>query len=156
MAKRQKRTVGSVVRIDLKNGRKAYAQILDKASYAFFDYFSTSDIEDLDVLNHKPVLYILSAYDDIITKGKWLKIGEIPIREEFNKLPLQFIQDALHPNKFEIYNPNTGEMASATKEECKGLEQAAVWEEWEVEERLLDHFENNPDKTLEEYCKIFS
>ena len=47
-------------------------------------------------------------------------------------------------------------MTSSSKEECKGLEQAAVWEAWEIEERLLDHFEGKSDKTIKEYEKIFS
>ena len=156
MAKRQKRTVGSIVKIPLKNGYYAYAQILDKASYAFFDYFSETPIEELEILNNVPVLYVLSAYNDIVTKGRWEKIGKLPVRDELNVLPMQFIQDALNPKKFELYNPNTGEITPTTKEECSGLEQAAVWEGWEVEDRLLDHFEKKPDKTLEEYRKIFS
>ena len=53
---------------------------------------------------------------------------------------MKFIQDSLNPSKFESYNPNTGEITPSTKEECIGLERAAVWEAEHVESRITDFF----------------
>lgn len=70
---RQKIKIGSVVKIALKNGKYGYAQILDRASYAFFNYFTKDEKDDVEVILSSEVLFILSAYDDIATKGRWKK-----------------------------------------------------------------------------------
>ena len=54
---------------------------------------------------------------------------------------MQFIQDPINPEKFELYNPNTGEITSTTRDEAKGLERAAVWEAEHIESRLRDYYE---------------
>lgn len=59
------------------------------------------------------------------------------------------MQDIIDPSQFSIYNPNNGEIIRATKEECSGLERSAVWEPEHVEDRLIDHFENRPNKWVE-------
>ncbi|WP_370789238.1 MULTISPECIES: hypothetical protein [Bacteroides] len=57
---------------------------------------------------------------------------------------MQCIQDALDETQFELYNPNTGEVTKATREECEGLETCAVWEAHAVEERIIDHYNGVP------------
>ena len=103
--KRQRRTPGSIVKIDLKN-----AQLLENG-IAFFDiYTKDPELEDLSILLEKPVLFIVSVYRDVISTGLWLKVGKLPIREDLKILPMQCIQDALNETQFELYNPNTGEV----------------------------------------------
>ena len=139
--KRQQRTPGSIVLIDLGNGYYNYAQILNDG-LAFFDiYTNEAELENLTVLLEKPVLFILEVYRDVISTGRWLKVGKLPIRDDLKVVPLQFIQDKLNPKLFRLYNPNTGEMFPATRDECEGLEVAAVWEAWEVEQRIKDYYE---------------
>ena len=53
---------------------------------------------------------------------------------------MQFIQDALNPIMFSLYNPNTGEITDTTKDKVLGLEAAAVWEAEHVESRVKDYY----------------
>ncbi|WP_320908658.1 MULTISPECIES: Imm26 family immunity protein [Bacteroides] len=147
--KRQRRTPGSIVKIDLKNGYYNYAQIVENG-IAFFDiYTKDPELEDLSILLEKPVLFILEVYRDVISTGLWLKVGKLPIREDLKTLPMQCIQDALDETQFELYNPNTGEVTKATREECEGLETCAVWEAYHVESRLRDHYNGVPNDIVE-------
>ena len=147
--KRQRRTPGSIVKIDLKNGYYNYAQLLENG-IAFFDiYTKDPELEDLSILLKKPILFIVSVYRDVISTGLWLKIGKLPIREDLKILPMECIQDALDDTIFRLYNPNTGEMTKATREECEGLETCAVWEAYHVESRLRDHYNGVPNDIVE-------
>ncbi len=147
MAK-QRITIGAIVEIDLGDNTYSYAQLLDGGS-AFFDLRTSEKIKNVKELAGAKVIFILRVYDDVITSGRWKKIGKLPIREELEVLPMKFMQDELNPNSFELYNPNTGEITPATREECKGLECAAVWEAEHVEERIRDYYENRPNIWVE-------
>ena len=147
--KRQRITIGSIVEIIVDNNYYCYAQILGKASYAFFDYRSKKQLKDLDALSLAPVLFIISVYDDVVTKGHWLKVGKMDMRDDFKIFPLQFVQDVMNHSKYSIYNPNTGEMRDAKREECINLECAAVWEAKHVEIRLRDYYNRNNNSTVE-------
>lgn len=141
----QKITLGSIVEIRLGDECYCYAQILGKATYAFFDYKSNEKLCDFTVIEKLPVLFVLSVYNDAVTKGRWLKVGKMEIRDALKILPMQFIQDPIDNQKFERYNPNTGEIISSTKDEVKGLECAAVWEAEHVENRILDYYNGVPN-----------
>ena len=146
--KRQKRTPGSIIEIDLGNGYLAYAQILEHGGYAFFDYKATERPISFDFLLNTGILFIIGVYNYVVNKGYWLKVAKLPIRNDLLVLPMEFIQYS-SPH-FSLYNPNTGEMTPATREECEGLECAAVWEKEHVESRLLDHFEGRPNIWVED------
>lgn len=152
--KRQKETIGSIVEIDLKNGNYTYAQLLENGT-VFFDYLSKEPLKNLEILNNSKILFIVTVYKDVITHGYWLKVGKLPIRKEFEVLPMKFIQDGLDSKIFRLYDPNTGKMLSATKEECKGLERAAVWEADAIENRIKDYYEGNENFYVNEDLKIF-
>ncbi len=148
--KRQKHTIGAIVKIKIDHEFQTYARILNNASYAFYDCRTKNDIKDLNLIASKPILFILSVYKSAITKGRWLKIGTLPLEEKLKSLPLTFIQDDLNPNIFQIYDPNTGEFRKALKEECLDLECASVWEAEHVEERLRDHYDGKPNVWVEQ------
>jgi len=152
--KRQQRTIGAIIKIDLGKGFYSYGQIL-KEDIVFFDIYAQNDLVDLSILLKTPVLFYLGVYNDVITSGRWVKVGKLSIKEEFEIVPLKFIQDSLKPDQFEIYDPNSGEIRKSTKAECKGLECAAVWEAEEVEERLRDHFSGRPNRLRKEDLQIF-
>ncbi len=147
--KKQRRTIGAIVEIDLKNSNYCYAQILNDG-LAFFDLKTKKRLIEFDVLLECPVLFFLSVYRDVISQGKWLKVGKLSIRKEFDVLPMKFIQDNLNPEKFELYNPNTGNITRTTKDKIIGLERAAVWEANHVEDRLRDHYEGRPNIWFEQ------
>lgn len=155
MIKKQRITSGSIIEINIENSYYTYAQILSKAGYAFFDFKTLEPLKDFSILLDKPVLFITSVYDDVITQGHWLKVGNLEIREELKEQPLQFIQDAQHPDRFEFYDPNTGESSPATKNQIKGLERASVWEANHIEDRIRDYYNGVPCIWLRDDIALF-
>lgn len=149
MIKRQRRTIGSVLEIDLGNGFYNYAQI-GIADIMFYNIYSKGKLKDITILQEKEPLFFLSIYDYVITKGEWLKVGKLPIKDEHKVVPYKFMQDALNPNRFDLYNPNTGEITVTTKEQCEGLERSSVWEAEHVKSRIIDHFEGRPNIWVEQ------
>lgn len=148
MAK-QRITLGSILEINIKNEYFTYAQILTEADCAFFDYKTKERLTDLSVLEKADVLFIVAVYDHAITTGRWAKIGTLNIRQSLKNKPMKYIQDSLNPEKFELYDPNTGNTKPARKEDCIGLEKAAVWEPEHVEQRIADHYEGKPNVWVE-------
>lgn len=140
MIKRQRITSGAILEIVI-NEKYYYAQILKSKGCAFFNFKSEKPINDYSILSNANILFILRVYDDVITKGKWIKVGKLDIRDELQIEPFKFIQDSLNPDSFELYNPNTGEIIPATRKEVEGLECAAVWEAEHVEDRIKDYYE---------------
>lgn len=139
--KKQRRTVGAVVEIPLNDGTHSYGLVLDKASIAIFKIKTKTEYSIADILN-EDLLFIVAVYDDSITSSRWKRVGKVNVEERFQELPLKFIQDSHNPSIVEIYNPNTGEIRPSTKEECMGLECAAVWAAEHVESRIIDFFNN--------------
>lgn len=139
--KRQRITEGAILEINIEKDYYVYAQILVKGlGGAFFDYRSKQHLTALDELLKCEILFIVMVYNDVITQGKWIKVGKLPIRKGLLVQPMKFIQDSTNPDKFELYNPNNGEIVNATKAECVGLERASVWEANHVEDRIRDHY----------------
>ncbi len=153
--KRQQRTVGSILEINIENKYFIYAQILEEAGYAFFDYRTVERLTECTILLTKPVLFILNVYKYVVTKGHWLKVGNLEVREDLKEQPMQFIQDTLHPDRFEFYNPNTGESSPATKQQIKGLERASVWGAEHVEDRIRDFYNGKPCIWLKDDRELF-
>jgi hypothetical protein len=148
MAK-QRRIKGAILEIELGDGLFAFGQDVD-SDILFFDYFSKIPLSDVTVLCDKKALFFLGVYNDVITSGRWKRIGKLPIKQEYQASPFKFIQDSLNLEHFELYNPNTGEITKATKEQCEGLECAAVWEAEHVEDRLRDYFYGRPNKWVKQ------
>jgi len=147
---RQRITEGSILEININDKYYCYAQILKNANYAFFNYKSEKKLKDFSCLTKAPILFVVAVYKSIITKGRWIKVGKMTIREELKVLPMKFIQDSLDPQRFKIYDPNTGEIKKSTRNECVGLECAAVWEAEHVEDRIADFYEDKPNKWVEQ------
>lgn len=149
MTKRQRIIPKSVLEIN-SNDKYYYAQILNSKGCAFFDLQLDSPLQDFSSLNSMKVLFIVRVYDDVIKKGRWLKVGSMEIRDDLKVEPNKFIQDSLNPNNFELYNPNTGEITPSTREEVEGLECAAVWEAEHVEDRLRDYYQGKSNVWVEQ------
>lgn len=148
--KRQQITVGSFFTVKLPCNKYGYGRILNNANYAFYDLFTTTEEADINNIINAKVLFIVSVYNDAINSGRWQKLGKMPLEENLMSLPMKFIQDPLDPNKFRLYDPNSGKMKDAERADCIGLEVAAVWEAYNVEERLCDHLAGKPNQWVEE------
>ena len=147
--------MGSVLKIDLGGGYHGYGRILEKASYAFYDIRTTDELQISEIISHR-ILFIVAVYNYAVNSGRWLKIGK-PINLESNLLvlPNKYIQDVINPKEFSIYEPNSGVISSAKKEDCIGLEVAAVWEAEHVEERLRNYFDGVSNRSMEADKKLF-
>lgn len=140
--KRQTRTVGSIIKINLNDNTHSYGIILEKASIAVFNIKTKNELAVSDILKES-ILFFVAVYNTAITSGRWQKIVTVPLDKRFKTLPLTFIQDSLNPENFDIYDPNTGVITKATKEQCLTLDCASVWEAEHVESRIQDHFNGN-------------
>lgn len=147
--KRQKRTVGSIIKIDLGSGYHTYGRILPEISFAFYDCKVKEDIADLNKIISLPILFIASVYGDTITKGIWTKVGTLPLEPDLYKLPSEFIQDTFNPEKFRIINYQLNTETPAKFEDCIGMERVCVWEPHGIVDRLNDYYENRIKDRLE-------
>jgi hypothetical protein len=143
--KSQKRRVGDIVKIPLGDTTHAYARVLPDASFAFYDSRGTEEME-IDRIVGLPVLFFAAVMKRAINSGRWKVVGHIS-RGDGLRAPPQFIQDPLDKNRFRIYED--GQMRPATRQECLGLECAAVWEPEHVEGRLRDHYAGRKNETFE-------
>jgi hypothetical protein len=141
--KRQKRTVGAVVKIPFNGKWFTYGQILDDAEVVIFDARTDCELS-MDEITNQPIICRVAVSNHAITKGRWLKVGKYPISEELKKPIPKYIQDILQPDRFEIYCD--GMIRPSTREECIGLERAAVWEPEHVEERIRDHYSGKQNR----------
>jgi hypothetical protein len=153
--KRQQATVGAFLKVPFEDTYHTYARILGRGT-AFYDSRTNEEIADLNLIASKPILFIIAVYKDVITSGAWPKVGKLPLSEELIVLPMKFIQDAITKVDFELYDPNTGTITPTTKDKCKGLERAAVWDKEHVEERLRSHYAGKQSVYLREDRELFS
>ncbi len=145
--KRQQRTVGAFVKIQLDKKYHTYGRILNDAAFAIYDMRTGVDIQDLETIRSVPILFIVGIYNDAVTKGRWIKVGKMALEDNLQVNPPEFIQDQIDPTQFSIYY--RGEMRPAIREECEGLECCAVWEPEHVESRIRDHYAGVPNKWVE-------
>lgn len=153
--KRQRYTIGAIVEMYIDNNYYVYGQLLPQLSIAVFDYKTADHLTDITKLQMVPVLFIVAIYPDIISKGIWPKIGKLDIRKDLQTLPMEFIYDVI-ADRFKLYNPNTGEITRATKNQCIHLERAAVWAQNHVEDRIRDHYAGVPNIWVEMERKVFN
>ena len=142
----QKRVVGGIVRIDLGDGFHAYARVLDDASYAIYDCRVNGELP-IDRIISSPILFQVAVMDHAVKRGRWVVVGSVPLDDSLMNPQPKFIQDALQKDVFRIYHE--GKIRPARKEECVGLECAAVWEPNHVEDRLRDHYAGSRNIWLE-------
>jgi len=144
--KRQIRNLGDIVKIDLEDGFHAYARVLEEAMFAFYDCRTKEDL-GIEQVAAAPVLFQIAVMDHAVKRGRWPVVGHLPLDSKLAAPPPRFIQDVNRPDSFSIYQH--GIIHPATKEECRGLERAAVWDPTHVEDRLRDHYAGRKNKWFE-------
>lgn len=143
---RQQRTVGAIFAVPLGDGTNTFALALPEADFVFFDARTTVANPPDDLLR-STVLFRVAVHKSAWATGRWQKVSKTVVPLHLQTPQPKFIQDALHPERFEIYLG--GSTRAATREECVGLERAAVWEPEHVEERLVSHYAGTPSKWVE-------
>jgi len=137
--KRQQRTVGALVKIELEDGYHTYCRVLETGG-AFYDCRTNVDL-DIDIILKSPILFVISFYTDIITRGIWQKVSKaiLPIEEHILELYCRpkYRQDFLNGK---LYIFEKGKNKEITKDEAIGLESFTIWDYKSIEKRLNDHF----------------
>ena len=147
---RQRRVVGAVMEINIDDEYYVYAQSYPHSQEVVFDYRSSEPLEDLSVLLSAKQLFRVAVYRRVIGSGYWKKVGKLPLREDLLPIQMEYVYHKYDDIQFEIYNPATGKMTPATKEECRGLEPAAVWDYMHVKQRIKDYYNGLPCSVLKE------
>ena len=147
---RQRRVVGAVMEINIDDEYYVYAQSYPHSQEVVFDYRSSEPLEDLSVLLSAKQLFRVAVYRRVIGSGYWKKVGKLPLREDLLPVQMKYVYHKYDDMQFEIYNPATGKVTPATKDECRGLEPAAVWDYMHVEQRIKDYYNGFPCSVLKE------
>jgi hypothetical protein len=140
-------TAGDFLRIPLENGTFAYGRVLDDNYAAYYDHFTTEAETGLDVIASKPVLFRV-ATRRLPGRDKWEVIGRRDLDTELARPVVMFMQDLANPADCVIFD-SAGLERKATPQECVGIENAAVWDARNVEDRLLAHFAGRLDPQTE-------
>jgi hypothetical protein len=139
---------GTTIRRSLDDGYTYYGRLLEFPWAVFYDHRGEAPEDDPSaVVDHAP-LFTVAAHKDLLAEGEWEGIGVVPLDGSLRPPKEQFIQDDLDPDDCQIIN-DEGEMRPATREECEGLEAAAVWEPEHLAERLVDHYAGRPNEWVE-------
>jgi len=136
--KRQQRTVGGILQIELEDGYHTYARILP-ANIAFYDCRTKENLST-DSIVQSPLLFLIFAYDYIITQGYWHKIGKVlPIEPYLLKLDTKpkYRENIVSGKFYVIVNGKDTEMK---KEDIMGWESFTIWDYKNVENRLNDYY----------------
>jgi hypothetical protein len=137
---------GSFLRIPLSDGSFGYARVLESPFDAFYDYRTTSPESDLDRIASKPTLFRIVVRQP--HPRPWELIGWREIEERLTQPIVQFRQGLGPSLRCTIFD-SLGNVREADPQECIGLEPSAVWEQYGVEERLLDAFMGRPNGAME-------
>lgn len=134
--------VGTFLRIPLEDGSFGYGRMLENPYTAFYNYRTTEPISDLDIIEAQPVLFSTAAR--FFSDSGWVKLGVRPLAGEVAQPVLRFMQDLADYRKCVIFN-NAGMEKNVTPEECIGIERASSWDDYHIQERLLDIFMGRPN-----------
>lgn len=131
--KRRKRIkLGDVYAIPLPDGRYAFGRVFDDGGIAIYKYIGNS-IEDIP--NQEDYQFIVGVYKYVLQSGDWPIVENRPfINEEDSCPPPQCIIDPIDGSYSIYYN---GEIRDSNKEECEGLEEAAVWADNHIIDRIM-------------------
>jgi Immunity protein 26 len=143
---RQRKIIGDILEVDLGDGARTYVQALDDADMAFFDTRTTIEMSPIEIVA-RPVLFRIAVHKSAWVTGRWKRVDRLPLSPALQAPEPKFIQDALHPDRFQIYL--AGDIRPATKAECVGLERCAVWDPEHAEDRLRDHYNGVPCKWVD-------
>lgn len=133
MPKKIRFKVGDVFQISLPDGKYAYGRIYRDASVGVYE--QVSDLPGEPPIGSRAFMFIVGMYEDVLTSGKCPIVGFDGFEDEQSQWPPpNFIKDKIS-GKYSIYYK--GEIRRASEEECKGLEEAAVWDLHHIVDRIM-------------------
>lgn len=125
--------VGDVFQITLPNGKYAYGRVYKDASVGIYNHIS--DHPDAPPIGSRDFMFNVGMYEDVLSSGNCPIVGHDGFEDRESEWPPKnFIKDQI-TGKYSIYY--MGEIKAASEEECKGLEQAAVWDLHHIVDRVM-------------------
>lgn len=129
---RKRIKLGDIYAIPLPNGKYAFGRIFRDAGIAIYKHLGDS-IEDLP--QTEDYQFIVGVYEDVLKSGDWPVVDNRPFaNEEEAWPPPNCIIDSISGG-YSIYYK--GQITKSTKEECEGLEEAAVWDKHHIIDRIM-------------------
>jgi hypothetical protein len=132
--------------VPLADGSFGYGRVLELPHDAYYDFRTESPDSDLERIASKPLLFKIAVRHK--KSSTWKAIGWKALDERLTQPVVQFMQDIGDFRRCTIFD-TAGNSRDAEPQECTGLERLAVWEEENVEERLLDTFMGRPNEAVE-------
>lgn len=142
---KQKEIPGGIVKVLFDKKWHTYARILNYGDLAFYDCKTQEEINDLQHITSKPILFACIVNINGVQKGQYPIIGELPLEEEL-KNSIYYLTPAVGSDQYRI--SDNGEIRNASKEECIGLELGAVWDPVHIDIRLTDHYAGRENQML--------
>ncbi|QFT90805.1 hypothetical protein FIU87_19345 [Bacillus sp. THAF10] len=141
--KRKRIKLGDVFAVPLPNGEYCFGRRFKDAGIAIYKYIGKSLA---DTPPQDDYQFIVGVYEDVLRSGEWPYIEILPFHNEEEAWPPpSCIIDSI-TGDYSIYY--MGEIRDAGKEECVGLEIAAVWEGSQIIDRIMgdDKWHRDPLK----------
>lgn len=140
---RRRLKLGDIYAIPLPNGKYAFGRAYWDGSIAIYKHIA----ESMDNLPEKEEYqFIVGVYEYVLKSGEWPVVANRPFDNDEDKWPPPTcVIDSISGN-YSIYYK--GEFRKSTKDECKGLEIAAVWGAEHIIDRIMgdDKWHRDPLK----------
>jgi hypothetical protein len=145
MPPKSKTEPGTIFEIPLDDGSFAYGMVIKRPLAAFFN-LAVNQRPSLEYILSQPVAFRVWIMDSSLGSRGWKTIGNRSVPSELAQ-PGVFYKYDLISHRFSVYSE--GNESTATKEQCIGLECAAVWSSVHIQSRLSDHIVGRPNAWVE-------
>ncbi|WP_282078454.1 Imm26 family immunity protein [Epibacterium ulvae] len=135
--KRQRWTMGAVVRIPLSTDKFAFGVLLKQPMIAFLS--TSSDAQTFEGPVTDDQILLKACVDTyIISKGHWIKVGKVDLSTFDSSEPIRYVYDTISDCYFLYHGSwiDTSYLKPCTKEVALQHDRAAVWNLWAIIERL--------------------
>lgn len=146
--------VGTFYKVPLLNNKYAYARLIDLYLFSFYKIDATdlSDEEIMQLIVETSSIFSIYIHKDVFSESNWEIIGYRPLEEHIlNNMPVFFRQSTGNSERCWLITTEPGFKKPIDPKDCINMEPELVWDYQAVEERLIDYFENRPNKLVEFY-----
>lgn len=123
-----------------------FGRIIEGYIFVFFDFQSSKEDIDLDMLLEQNILFSIHVGWAAITSKRWKVLAIKPLEEKFRAVVPFFVQEI--GNDDLCWIDYDGERIQVSKIECIGFERLATWNAIHVEQRIRDHYDGKPNMYL--------
>lgn len=123
-----------------------FGRIIEGYIFVFFDFQSSKEDIDLDMLLEQNILFSIHVGWAAITSKRWKVLAIKPLEEKFRAVVPFFVQEI--GNDDLCWIDYDGERIQVSRIECIGLERLATWNAIHVEQRIRDHYDGKPNLYL--------